>query len=109
MRAGGLWNSFIMIGRVSAFLDMIRRSVPCLIASFESMWAAVQPGMEEAALSELFSSIPACDFSDAVLSVCPSDLAVFPVEGLGWTDLGEPERVLSAFKSAVEIGRCQQR
>ena len=23
----------------------------------------------------------------------PSDLAVFPVRGLGWTDLGEPMRV----------------
>jgi mannose-1-phosphate guanylyltransferase len=98
MRAGGLWNSFIMVGRVSAFLDMIRHSVPNLIASFESMWAAVQPGMEEPALYELFSSVTASDFSCEVLSVCPSDLAVFPVEGLGWTDLGEPERVLSALK-----------
>jgi mannose-1-phosphate guanylyltransferase len=98
MLAGGLWNSFIMVGRVSAFLNMIRRSVPNLIASFESMWAAVQPGMEQAALYELFSSVPDSNFSYEVLSVCPSDLAVFPVEGLGWTDLGEPERVLSALK-----------
>jgi hypothetical protein len=62
------------------------------------MWAAVQPGMEEPALYELFSSVTASDLSCEVLSVCPSDLAVFPVEGLGWTDLGEPERVLSALK-----------
>jgi mannose-1-phosphate guanylyltransferase len=98
MRAGGLWNSFIMVGRVRAFLDMIRCRVPNLIASFETMWAAVQLGMEEAALDELLSSVPASDFSHEVLSVCPSDLVVFPVEGLGWTDLGEPERVLSALK-----------
>src|SRR5262245_57116342 len=98
LRAGGLWNSFIMVGRVRAFLDMLRHSVPNLIASFESMWAAVQPGMEEAAaLDELLSSVPASDFSHEVLAVCPTDLAVFPVEGLGWTDLGEPERVLSAL------------
>ena len=97
MRAGGLWNSFIMVGRVRAFLEMIRRRVPHLIVSFESMWAAVQPGTEAAALDELLSSAPASDFSHEVLSVCPSDLAVFPVEGLGWTDLGEPERVLSAL------------
>ena len=87
-----------MVGRVHAFLDMIRRSVPNLIASFESMWAAVQPGMEELALYELFSNVPASDFSYEVLSVCPSDLAVFPVEGLGWADLGEPVRALSALK-----------
>jgi hypothetical protein len=31
-----------------------------------------------------------------------SDLAVLPVEGLGWTDLGEPERVLAALKVKLE-------
>jgi len=98
MRAGGLWNSFIMVGRVRAFLEMMRRSVPHLLASFASMGAAVQPGMEEAALDALWSSVPASDFSQEVLAVCPSDLAVFPVEGLGWTDLGAPARVLSALK-----------
>ncbi len=33
MRAGGLWNSFIKVGRVSAFFYMIRRSVPKLLKS----------------------------------------------------------------------------
>ena len=102
IRAGCLWNSFIMVGRVSAFLDMIRRSIPNLIAPFESLWAAVRPGMEEEALYELFSSIPASNFSYEVLSVCPSGLAVFPAGGLGWTDLGEPERLLSALKLKLD-------
>jgi mannose-1-phosphate guanylyltransferase len=97
MRAGGLWNSFIMGGRVRAFLEMMRRRVPHLLVSFASMWAAVQPGTEAAALDALWSSVPASAFSHEVLAVCPSDLAVFPVEGLGWTGLGEPERVLSAL------------
>jgi hypothetical protein len=86
-----------MVGRVRAFLKMMRRRVPDLIAAFESMWAAVEPRMEAAALDELWSSVPASDFSHEVLAVCPSDLPVFPMEGLGWTDLGEPERVLSAL------------
>jgi hypothetical protein len=46
-------------------------------------------------------------FSYEVLSVCPSDLAVFPVEGLGWTDLGEPERVLSALNLKLEPVRSK--
>src|SRR4029453_1774320 len=53
MRAGGLWNSFIMVGRVRAFLEMMRRRVPHLLVSFASMWAAVQPGMAAAALDAL--------------------------------------------------------
>jgi hypothetical protein len=62
---------------------------------------------EEAALYKLFSSVPASNFSYEVLSVCPSDFAVVPVEGLGWTDLGEPERVLSALNLKLEPVRSK--
>jgi mannose-1-phosphate guanylyltransferase len=97
MRGGSLWNSFVMVGRVSAFLEMMRRTLPDLVRSFESMWAAVAPGLEAGALRELYDRIPAADFSDKVLSVRPSDLAVLPARGLGWSDLGEPQRALLAL------------
>lgn len=95
MRGGSLWNSFVMVGRVSAFLEMIRRTLPDLLRSFQSMWTNVSPGMEAGGLRELYASIPATNFSDEVLSVRPSDLAVLPARGLGWSDLGEPHRALS--------------
>src|SRR5262249_37330993 len=31
MRQGCLWNSFVMVGRVSAFLDLIRQTLPGLL------------------------------------------------------------------------------
>ena len=98
MMRGCLWNTFVMVGRVSAFLEMIRRSLPDLLASFESTLAGTKPGEEASALNELFSSIPDSNFSDEVLSVRPTDLAVFPARGLGWTDLGEPERAISTLQ-----------
>jgi mannose-1-phosphate guanylyltransferase len=97
MRGGSLWNSFVMVGRVSAFLELIRRTLPDLLRSFESMWAAVTPGMEANALRKLYARIPATNFSDEVLSVRPSDLAVLPARGLGWSDLGEPRRAMSVL------------
>lgn len=96
--SGCLWNSFVMIGRVSAFLNMVRRSLPDLLASFENLQSAIQDGREDSALTDLFSRIPSSNFSHDVLSVRPADLAVLPVQGLGWTDLGEPERVRSALR-----------
>jgi mannose-1-phosphate guanylyltransferase len=96
-RGGCLWNSFVMVGRVSAFLGMIGRTLPDLLTSFESMWAAVSPGREASALHETYAKIPATNFSDEVLSASPSDLAVLPARGLGWSDLGEPQRALSAL------------
>jgi mannose-1-phosphate guanylyltransferase len=96
-RRGCLWNSFVMVGRVSAFLAMIGRTLPGLIPSFESMWASVSPGMESDALQEIYAKIPAASFSDEILSVRPSDLAVLPARGLGWSDLGDPRRALCAL------------
>jgi mannose-1-phosphate guanylyltransferase len=101
--AGCLWNSFVMVGCVSAFLNMLRRSLPDLLASFESMLAVVLPGNEESALRELFSKVPATNFSHDVLSVRPLDLAVLPVYGSGRTDLGEPDRALSTLQLRVDI------
>jgi hypothetical protein len=54
--------------------------------------------MEDKALRRLYLKVPATDFSDEVLSARPSDLAVIRARGLGWSDLGELERVFSILK-----------
>jgi mannose-1-phosphate guanylyltransferase len=102
MRRGCLWNSFVMVGAVNAFLKMIRHTLPHLLACFESMWTTITPGMEYEALRDLYLKVPATNFSDEVLSACPSDLAVIRARGLGWRDLGEPERVLSMLRLKSE-------
>ena len=50
---------------------------------------------EATALRRLYSGIPSTSFSQEVMSMRPSDLAVLCATGLGWSDLGEPGRVLS--------------
>jgi mannose-1-phosphate guanylyltransferase len=78
MRRGCLWNSFVMVGAVGAFIKTIRHTLPNLLACFESMWATMTPGMEYEALRDLYLKVPATNFSDQVLSARPSDLAVIP-------------------------------
>jgi mannose-1-phosphate guanylyltransferase len=102
MRRGCLWNSFVMVGAVGAFIEMIRRALPDLLACFESMWATTTPGMEDDALRDLYLKVPATNFSDEVLAARPSDLAVIRARGLGWSDLGEPGRVLSMLRHKSE-------
>ncbi len=95
MRNGCLWNSFVMVGRVASFLKLTRRTIPDLHNSFESIRRSLLMEAEADALSSMYASIPVSSFSDEVLSVCPGGLAVLPSSGLGWSDLGEPARVLS--------------
>jgi len=104
MGRGCLWNSFVMVGRVTAFLDLMRQALPFLLTSLETMQALRGPGGGyERALDDLYASIPATNFSHQVLSAKPSALAVLRAEALGWNDLGEPQRVLSALKAAAAL------
>ena len=93
MKRGCLWNSFVMVGRVDALLKMTRAALPDLYTAF----AAVTPAFESAALTELYSQIDDWNFSHQVLAVRPEDLMVMRVGDVGWSDLGEPNRVLSTL------------
>ncbi len=95
MERGCLWNSFIMVGRVSAFPPLIRRTVPGLLESFESVLPPGIAATGRGALRKLYASIPAPSFSGEVLAACPSHLLVLHCAKLRWTDLGDPSRVVT--------------
>jgi hypothetical protein len=77
-----------MIGAVEAFLDMINRTIPGLIASFDALWATIRPGMEAEALRDVYSQVQESNFSDDVFAVCASALSVMRARGLGWRRSG---------------------
>lgn len=97
MDTGCLWNSFVMVGRVSAFLKMTRRALPEMYNQFEAMVPSFRTTAEAAILKDLYSWTPETNFSHEVLAMRPDDLAVMKVDDVGWSDLGEPSRVLATL------------
>lgn len=97
MARGCLWNSFVMVGRVSAFLEMIRRAAPELFDHFGGVSPHLHTTLEGDVIRELYSGLGESNFSQEVLAARPADLSVLPVSGLKWSDLGRPERVLSTI------------
>jgi hypothetical protein len=87
----------VMVGRVSAFLEMIRRAAPELYGRFDAVKPVLSTADEERILRELYAQLHDTNFSQQVLAARPEDLAVLPVSGLRWSDLGQPERVLSTM------------
>ncbi len=94
---GCLWNSFVMVGRVSAFLEMTRRAVPDLYDAFAARRRTLGTRAEEGALRTLYRHVPPVNFSREVLAKRPGDLSVLRVGEVGWSDWGEPGRVLSTL------------
>ena len=97
MDRGCLWNSFVMVGCVDALLKMIRAAMPEMYSAFAAITPAFETPNEHKALATLYSHIEDSNFSHQVLAVRPEDLMVMRVGEVGWSDLGEPNRVLSAL------------
>jgi mannose-1-phosphate guanylyltransferase len=94
MRTGCLWNSFIMVGRLHGFRETIIRATPWLYQAFDAIKSDLNTPREERQVEALYSRLRQTNFSQQVLEVCPSKLAVVPMAGVGWCDLGEPHRVV---------------
>lgn len=93
---GCWWNTFISIGRASAFTDLLRAAVPQIWEPFEAVATAPLP--RHAELSRvLYATLQTSDFSRDVLMAQPHRLSVVGPLDAGWTDLGQPHRVLQTM------------
>lgn len=97
MDRGCLWNSFVMVGRVDALLKMTRAALPQLYAAFATVTPTFESAAEQKAAGTLYTQIQDTNFSHDVLSQRPEDLMVMRVADVGWSDLGDPNRVLSTL------------
>jgi mannose-1-phosphate guanylyltransferase len=97
MEQGCLWNSFVMVGRVDALLRMTREALPELFLAFARTVPMFGGPLERGVMCDLYRRIPDSNFSHEVLAERPNDLAVMRVGDVGWSDLGEPARVLATL------------
>jgi mannose-1-phosphate guanylyltransferase len=97
LERGCLWNSFVMVGRVDALLRMTQAALPELYTGFATIALTFETAAEHKALGEVYSRIDDSNFSHQVLAARPQDLAVMRVSDVGWSDLGEPSRVLATL------------
>ncbi|NOT49217.1 MAG: hypothetical protein HOP17_15920 [Acidobacteria bacterium] len=99
LRAEGcLWNSFVMVGKTSAFLKMVEEALPLMYRMFSAGASELGKVSEGAVIRSVYSWINETNFSTEVLERSSEMLRVLRVGDVGWSDLGEPERVLGAIK-----------
>lgn len=92
-----LWNTFVMVARLSTLLGLIMVTAPELYRSFARISSALLTSSEDRSIERLYASIDDTDFSREVLAGRPTNLAVLPVHGCQWSDLGEPARVIDVL------------
>ena len=90
MSRGSLWNTFVTIGHVGAFLDLLSSTVPAAVAR-------IADALAHDDLDGAYHNLEGIDFSKDVLSLEPHRLLVIPDAASGWADLGTPERLIDTL------------
>jgi mannose-1-phosphate guanylyltransferase len=96
-KQGALWNTFVMVGYVRSFLEMVSAARPGLVAAVKRSrrWSGVETHIPDS----LYDAVHPVDFSREILSVQPQRLIASRLDYVGWNDLGHPERVMDVLQA----------
>ena len=95
---GGLWNTFVMVARVSAIVEAGWRALPDLSERLAGIRPSAESEGEARAIERAYAAAPAADFSRSVLTPSAGRLAVSQLPPVAWSDWGTPERVIATLR-----------
>jgi len=93
-----LWNSFVMVGCASAFLDCVNTAVPDVLVSFAPLRRALGTAEEAAVAEKVYADLTPLSFGARVLARVPERLLAIRVKDVGWSDWGHPARVMASLR-----------
>jgi mannose-1-phosphate guanylyltransferase len=102
-RYGALWNTFVMVGTATAFVDLAFSCLPGFVAELADQELVQIKDNNLLVSASLYERIPTVDFSRSILSRNKENLLVMPLNGLEWHDLGHADRVVSVIRSRGEV------
>ena len=97
---GALWNSFVMVGWVDAFVDLAARTAPELLRSLEPLRRVIGTDDEPRVAEQVYQRLAATPsgFSERILAPATDGLVTVRVKGVDWSDWGHPERVVATMR-----------
>ncbi|HWP24653.1 MAG TPA: sugar phosphate nucleotidyltransferase [Candidatus Binatia bacterium] len=102
VRAGALWNTMVMVFKVSTVLQLMEKHCAPLYLKFMSVFDALGTRRESEALAELYGGLEPLNFSSGFLEKIAAEkaeaLSVLPVLQVRWSDWGSPQRLEKAVK-----------
>lgn len=101
-RRGGLWNTMIMVARISALWEIARAAQPAMIARFDALrpWIGLPEETEATALA--YRSMERVNFSRDIVEPAADWTVAMPMDGVHWSDWGRPERIAETL---AKIGK----
>ena len=102
IHCGALWNTMIMVFKVSTVLEAMQRLCPTMYSRFRGVLDAIGTADETKITDEIYQTLEPLNFSTAFLEkfadASPDMLSVLPVLQVSWSDWGSPKRLLRALE-----------
>jgi mannose-1-phosphate guanylyltransferase len=103
LRAGALWNMFIIAGSVRALLELYDLSLGSSVALLRTTISRKKPPVvDNDLLAAIYRRLPTLDFSRHVLEPQAARLQVLGVPPCGWNDLRTPKRVVDTLTNVPD-------
>jgi mannose-1-phosphate guanylyltransferase len=96
--SGYLWNTFVLAGRLQAFMRAAREALPDTLAPLSAAAAFLGTRYEAEALAATYRRLRPTNFSRTLLVGQPEALLTMPVRGVYWSDWGDPQRILRTLR-----------
>jgi mannose-1-phosphate guanylyltransferase len=94
---GSLWNTSVMVGPASVFLQLARSIVPNLLHVLESETVGHGPGGEVRIADSVYARIVPTDFSRQILPGAADRLLALRLSNVDWSDLRDPYHVFASL------------
>ncbi len=88
-----MWNTMVMVGKASAFLERFRILLPEVYEQFVTQNYYNGHFDDEIMLNNIYSKLPEVNFSDSILKNSVESLCVMPLNGVYWSDWGAENRI----------------
>lgn len=98
---GGIWNTFVMVFKLSRMLEILKEFVPCeyrvLAELHTSPWKA----------ESVYQAIDSWNFSTRVLTRIPKHIIMLEIDDVRWSDWGTRESIERTYRRLNRIPSWQ--
>jgi mannose-1-phosphate guanylyltransferase len=98
---GALWNTMVMIFKITTLLGHIKAIRPTAHRDFEQIEQAIDTSEENTVVRQVFRHAPPLNLSKGIIQSLatqdPPSLVVLPVRGVHWSDWGSETRVTNSL------------
>jgi mannose-1-phosphate guanylyltransferase len=96
--SGHFWNTFVLAGRLGAFLRSARSAMPDVFEPLSTAAAFLGTRYQAEVLATTYRTLRPVNFSRTLLAGRPGDLLMLPARGVYWSDWGDPDRILRTLR-----------